>query len=258
MKRLVLLPLLAVAACASEPEPMMMAAPPATAHATAPGGRWKVVDDYAAASVGVVQSPYLGRMVILESDWTVTADGRLCKTPVYGQSEGPAAPALENPTQPQAALDPAPRQILAVTCGGAPFLTLVSQPDGFWLTRMNSWVLKLAKAEEKAPEPVALAPEPPKPAESAPDMAAPVKPDPRVLVYLASYKSEKGAQAGYKALSKASPLLAGLSPMIQSVDLGKKGVWVRLYAVAASEADRARICHQIGRRVDECGARNRE
>ena len=86
----------------------------------------------------------------------------------------------------------------------------------------------------------------------------PAKHDPRTLVYLASYKTEAQAQAGFKALSKTSPILSKQKPVTQAVDLGKKGKWVRLYGMAADEGQRKAICAQVGKQVDECGARNRE
>lgn len=46
--------------------------------------------------------------------------------------------------------------------------------------------------------------------------------------------------------------------MITPFDLGKKGKWYRLYGLAADEAERAAICKQLGKLVDECGSRLRE
>lgn len=258
MKRLVLVSVVALAACASEPPVVATAAPP---PAQAPGGNWVVVEDYAAESVGVTVSPYLGQVVTLEQGRAIDPAGRLCKTPVYNQSEAPAAATLGNPPQPQATQDSSPRKTITITCDGQPFAALVALPDGSWLTRANSWVLKLAK---DAPKPVALAPEPAKPVTMITDAPQPApakvaaKPDPRTMVYLASYKTEKAAKDGFKVLAKASPILSKQQPVTHSVDLGKKGQWVRLYGMAADEAERAKICGQLGKRVDECGARNRE
>lgn len=78
------------------------------------------------------------------------------------------------------------------------------------------------------------------------------------LVYLASYPTEAKARAGWKRLAKASPILARQEPLLQPQDLGKKGKWVRVYALAADEAERGTLCRQLGKLVDECGARNRE
>lgn len=97
----------------------------------------------------------------------------------------------------------------------------------------------------------AVAVAPPAPA------AAPAQ-DKRTIVYLASYKTDATAQKGWKILAKASPVLAKQQPVTRAVDLGAKGKFVRLYGMAADEAERATICKQLGKRVDECGARNRE
>lgn len=78
------------------------------------------------------------------------------------------------------------------------------------------------------------------------------------IVYLASYPTEAKARAGWKTLAKAAPQLRGQDPRVMPVDLGKKGKWVRLYALAADEAERNALCKRLARLVDECGARNRE
>lgn len=260
MKRLALvLATLTLGACAAEPQAVAPArtapAAPQPKVAQAPGGEWQVVEDYAAQSVGLLKSPYLGGKVVLDAARAVDAAGRLCKAPQY--LEGAAAPevALGHPAQPQSARETSPRRTVMVTCDGTPFATLVSQPDGGWLMRQDAWVLKLAKAVTPPPQPHAEAPAPAPVADAA--KPAP-KPDPRTLVYLASYPTEARAKTGYKVLTKVSPLLAANAPITQAVDLGKKGKWVRLYGLAASEAERKTICSQLGKHVDECGARNRE
>jgi hypothetical protein len=78
------------------------------------------------------------------------------------------------------------------------------------------------------------------------------------VVYLASYRSAHAAEAGWAVLAKASPILARQRPITMTVDLGRKGTWVRLYGMAADEAERSRLCSQLARRIDECGSRNRE
>lgn len=256
------LALLSLGACASAPDEAAMTAEPAAQPqpVQAPGGEWVVVEDYAAGSVGALKSPYLGQVLTLDAGRAVDPAGQLCKTPSYWQSHATAGDALNHPPQPQAAHDPALRSIITVTCANAPFAVLVEQPDGSWLTRQNAWVLKLGKPAAK---PLALAVATPIMA-AIPDMPAPEpmqakpKDDPRTLVYLASYKTEAQAKSGFRTLAKASPILARQQPHTQSVDLGKKGRWVRLYGMAASEAERKAICGQLGKRVDECGARNRE
>lgn len=270
MKRLALVFAAAsLAACAAAPETDTAAVQPRPAQP--PAGPLEVVEDYAAESVGALKSPYLGQPVVLEANRAIDPAGRLCKTPQYWESQTSAEIILNKPPQPQAAHDPTPRAALSVTCGTAPFLALVSQPDGSWLTRQGAWVLRVAAPAPKTmpvpmtmPVPLAETPAPemtktPEPApEPAKPAAAPARHDPRTLVYLASYKTEAQAQAGFKTLAKSSPILAKQHAVTQAVDLGKKGKWVRLYGMAADETQRKAICAQVDKRVDECGARNRE
>lgn len=272
--------LLALAACAADQgdgpathsaaAPAAPAAPMMGAQVPAPGGTWTVVNDYAAQSVGMTASPYMGQTITLETDRAVDVSGRLCKTPSYMMGEGAPVAVLGNPAQPQAATGTAPLPVLTVMCDGQLFASYVAlgEKEGI-LTRSGPWVLKLdRKAEVKAAEPAkeehaqaeAKGPEAKKPEEKKADAQKTEggKPDPRTLVYLASYKDEKTARSGFGKLAKVSPLLAGQQPIVQTVNLGKKGTWVRLYGMAQTEDDRKKICSQVGKRVDECGARNRE
>ncbi len=248
---------LALAACASDGGTTAPAPVPPQAT-QAPGGEWTVRDDYAAQPMGAPNSPYLGQPVTLDGARAIDPAGRLCATPSYWESTGTAAESLGHPAQPQATHDPAPHRVVTVTCDNAPFAVLVAQPDGTWLTRQGGWVLRLARPEPKPAAPLPLADAAPAPAAQATAPAAKPKPDARTLVYLASYRTEATAKAGFAALAKASPILARQQPVTQAVDLGKKGKWVRLYGMAADEGERAAICKQVGKRVDECGARNRE
>lgn len=263
MKRLALaFAAASLAACASAPEPEATARQPQPAQP--PAGPLEVVEDFAAEAVAVPKSPYLGQPVVLEAARAVDPAGRLCDTPQYWESQTSAEIILNRPQLPPAGQEQTPRTALSVTCGGAPFLALVSQPDGSWLTRQGAWVLRVATPPAKGPAPLPMAeapapaPEPATPPAKTTEPAAPAKPDPRTLVYLASYKTEAQAQTGFKTLAKTSSLLAKQQPITQAVDLGKKGKWVRLYGMAADETQRKAICAQVGKRVDECGARNRE
>ncbi len=247
---------LALAACASDGGTTAQTAPQPQAT-QAPGGEWVVRDDYAAQPMGTPTSPYLGQPVTLDGTRAIDPAGRLCNGPSYWESTGAAAESLGNPAQPLAAHDPAPRRIVTVTCDNAPFAVLVAQPDDTWLTRQGGWVLRLARPEPKPAAPLPMADAAPAQA-PAPAPAAKPKSDPRTLVYLASYRTEATAKAGFATLAKASPILARQQPVTQAVNLGKKGKWVRLYGLAADEGERTAICKQVGKRVDECGARNRE
>ena len=143
MKRLALaFATASLAACATPPEQASSAAQPQALQP--PAVSLEVIEDYAAESVGVLKSPYVGQPVVLEAERAIDPAGRLCKTPQYWESQTSAEIILNKPPQPQAAHDPAPRTALSVTCGNAPFLALVSQPDGSWLTRQGAWVLRVA------------------------------------------------------------------------------------------------------------------
>jgi hypothetical protein len=144
-------------------------------------------------------------------------------------------------------------------------------PEPMMTTAAAPMAMEAAPMAEPTPTPTVIAPvaEPAPVAAAEPEKPTPPpvmgmkahevpKPDPRTLVYLASYKTEMAAQKGFKVLAKASPILAKQEPITRGVDLGKKGNWVRLYGMAADEAERTKICGQLAKRVDECGARNRE
>ncbi|MBX9634580.1 MAG: hypothetical protein K2X44_06330, partial [Magnetospirillum sp.] len=127
MKRLAIVSVLALSACASEPDmPVTTAQPP-------PGDNWVVVEDYAAESMDTTLSPYLGQVVTLDKTRAIDASGRLCKTPTYRVGEATAAAALGNPAQPPVAQSATPRKTLTVTCGDQPFGTFLALPDGTWL-----------------------------------------------------------------------------------------------------------------------------
>lgn len=244
---------LALSACASDPHPMASA--PAKRMVTPPGGLWEVVDAVAVDSTGTEKSPYLGQKLALYETSAGDPAGRTCAKPVYMGWEAEAAGIVGAAAKPGEM-----RPVMDVTCDGQAFGAYVGMADGSLMTRVNNWALTLkrvppeammAKAPEPAPEPVKVEPPRPEPAK----MAAP---DKRSIVYLASYKNEQTAKSGWKTLAKKSPILAKQEPVINSVDLGKKGQWYRLYGLAADAAERAAICTQLGKLVDECGSRLRE
>lgn len=236
------------AGCAGQPE----APPPAAAiPAKAPGGHWRVTQAQAAAPMPTSESPYLGQVLALDDTAAGAPSGRFCDHPAYSGRTAPAADILGTAVRPAEARDAEPRPVTQVTCGDEDFGHYLHLADGALLTRVNDWVLRLEPAPKPEPAPAAAAPAPvPPPVAKAPD--------PRRVVYLASYKTEKAALAGWAVLAKASPVLSGQEPVTRTVDLGKKGSWVRLYGMAADEAERALICKQVAGKVDECGARNRE
>lgn len=244
---------LAVSACASDPQPMTSA--PAKRMVTPPGGLWEVVDAVAVDPTGTDKSPYLGQKLALYENSAGDPAGRICAKPVYMGWEADAASMVGAAAKPGEK-----RPVMDVTCDGEPFGAYMGMADGSLMSRVNNWTLTLkrvppeammAKTPEPAPAPVKVESPQPEPAK----MAAP---DKRSIVYLASYRNEQTAKSGWKALAKKSPILAKQEPVINSVDLGKKGKWYRLYGLAADDAERAAICTQLGKLVDECGSRLRE
>lgn len=241
----------------------MMTAP-VTRAVTPPGGQWEVIGAVAIEPTGTDTSPYLGQKMALYESSAGDPAGRNCAKPVYTGWEGSAASVLGT-----AAPAPAdePRPVMEVTCDDQPFGTYIGLADGSLMTRVNNWALTLKRvpAETMAKMPMPMA-EPMKPPQGEAVKAEAAKPEPvkaiaadkRTIVYLASYKTEKSAQSGWKVLAKKSPLLAAQQPVITPVDLGKKGKWIRLYGHAADDAERTAICKQLGKLVDECGSRLRE
>jgi len=247
---------LALGACASDPQPVASA--PAKRMVTPPGGLWEVVEAVAVDPTGTDKSPYLGQKLALYENSAGDPAGRTCAKPVYMGWEADAASVVG-----AAAAKPGEkRPVMDVTCDGEAFGAYVGMADGSLMTRVNNWALTLKRVPAeammaKAPEP-APAPEPVKVEPPQPEPAKMAAPDKRSIVYLASYKNEQTAKSGWKALAKKSPILAKQEPVITPFDLGKKGKWYRLYGLAADEAERAAICKQLGKLVDECGSRLRE
>lgn len=73
-------------------------------------------------------------------------------------------------------------------------------------------------------------------------------------VHLASYRALENAYKGWENLARRNgDLLRGLSPDILRVDLGKKGVYYRLYAVpVAPYAAAVQLCHKLRQRGIYC------
>ena len=250
-----ILPLLLLAACAApqSSEPMVAKVP-----AAPPGGVWEVTAAAEAdPSASPLTSPYLGQKMMLSADVAGDPAGRICRSPVYQGWDSAPRRVLGNSPAVAAARSDSVRPVLDVSCGEQPFGAYLSQPDGSLMTRVNNWVLTLNRVPDvpKPADPVAVTPLPASPPEPPPALPAL---SPQTLVYLASYRTEASAHKGWAVLAKASRILAVQKPMTQMVDLGKKGKWVRLYGMAANESERATLCRQLAKLVDECGARNRE
>ncbi len=255
----VLLAAALAAGCAAQPE----APPPAfSTPAKAPGGYWRVARAQTAAAMPTSESPYLGQVVALGDTAAGTPSGRFCDHPTYAGGTAVATDILGTAVRPTEAREPMPRSVTAVTCGDEEFGRYLHLDDGALLTRVNDWVLRL----EPTPDPAAEAAAAPTAATVPTPPSAVTPPSPpaakaegrRGIVYLASYRTKSAALAGWARLVKVAPALNGQTPVTRTVDLGRKGTWVRLFATAADDGERALICRQVAGRVDECGARDRE
>lgn len=245
------LTMLALASCADEPPRVTNDKHPVQP----PGGLWEVTAARPAGVPAQGASPYLGQRLRLAANEAGDAAGRRCSQPTYtGWSAD-----LASVTGPQGAPEDANPQVavMEVTCAGQPYGLYAGLADGSLRTRVNAWLLTLTRAPEPPPVVEIHKPEPaPEPA--PPPAMAEVKPDPRALVYLASYRNEASARKGWNVLAKLSPILAKQSPILQNITLKGKGDWVRLYGMAGEPAERARICKQVAKAVDECGSQRRE
>ncbi|MEW5729373.1 MAG: hypothetical protein AB1918_16215, partial [Pseudomonadota bacterium] len=193
------------AGCAGPPE----APPPAAAIPTkAPGGHWRVTQAQAAAPMPTSESPYLGQVLALDDTGAGAPSGRFCDNPAYAGRTAVAADILGTTVRPAEARDAEPRPVTQVTCGDEDFGHYLHLADGTLLTRVNDWVLRLEPTPKPEPAPAAAAAAP-----TSPPPPAAQAPAPRRLVYLASYRTEKAALAGWAALAKASPVLRSQEPV---------------------------------------------
>lgn len=280
----------ALSACAADPHPRMIA--PIKRAVTPPGGQWQVAEATAAgaAAAGGATAPYLGQRLRLAEKDAGHPSGRTCPQPGYMGWEGSADSVLGIATPG----GDSPRPVMEITCGDEMFGTYVGLADGRLATRVNDWVLILvragtdsarpettkaepikaptAKAEQTKAEPAKSEKPKAEPNTAEKPKAVPTPPaatgasamaaagDNRTLVYLASYRTEAQAHAGWRVLARKSPILARQQPIVTSVVLERRNneKWVRLYGLASDESERAAICGQLGKLVDECGSRLRE
>jgi len=141
------------------------------------------------------------------------------------------APAGENQPIARSATGPAPAELAAVPkVNGAP---------------------QAGQAHDVAPPAAAAQDEGTQPAEPTP---AAVNGSDGYGLHLASYGSEASARSGWAALQSLYPdLLAGKRYTLKSVDLGDRGVFVRLIAVPyADSATAADACADLRRRTQYC------
>ena len=284
---------LSLAACAASPPARETFA--AKRSVIPPGGTWEVVG--AAAGGGpVAVSPYLGQRLVLYAAKAGDPAGRTCDQPVYmgwESAPGVVLGAADTSAEPRPVMEiTCDGQTFGRFVGMADG-SLRTRIDDWVLTlrRVAADTPPLLSLPVPPPLPVAAeaAKKPPAPAEPAhpakppppAEPAHPAKPkaneaakasadvkpaaaekpaaaDKSTLVYLASYKTEKAARAGWDNLARKAAGLKQRQPAIKPIEMGAKGTWFRLYAQAEDEGERERICTQLGAMVDECGSRRRE
>ena len=89
----------------------------------------------------------------------------------------------------------------------------------------------------------------------APDLAPEAQPDPTAYgIHLASFGSEANARKSWTQLQARHPdLLDGKTLALRSVDLGDRGVFVRVIAVPYTDSAAARaVCRDLERRAQYC------
>lgn len=261
----VVLPLLLLAACASEPESEPETKPDPLSDAVVENktepeqskpealnaetlkpwiGIWAVTDLYGSGQAG----PLGQRLFITENSATDLA-GRTCPKPAYmGGSQSEAA-FLGLDKAGEAALKQ-PHPHLSVTCSGETFIEYLQLKDGSLLSLANGKPVRLGRQpegrmveEKKAPE--------------AKHAEAKSGEKPGHLIYLASYRDKDTAMAGWKELGKAAPLLGKASPELTKLTIPGKGNYLRLQAKGLSEAEGAKLCKSLTKMLPDCGAKGR-
>lgn len=231
-------------------------------------GVWAVTNAWAAG--GVIGSPApQGQTVAITTASATDPLGRPCSEPTYSVAPGKVATAL--------GIDAKVADeglVLDVTCGGRAFARYVAH-GGALLSVADGWLFELqpaatvaaarrtttaiaapapaaAPAAQPAAKPVAAPAKPPaKAAKPAPRPQAPAG----EALYLASYRSQDNAAAGWAVLQKQAAGLKALQPVFKEVDLGAKGRFVRLYAAGASAQAQGEICAVLKKLSPDCGAR---
>lgn len=228
-------------------------------------GVWAVTQAWPAGAVTGTSAPQ-GQTVILNSSSASDPMGRRCAEPVYAVAPGRVTVALGIDTY-----APDEGLILDVACDGRSFARYVAHKSGL-LSTAQGWLFELQPASAVLSERRQAAMASPTPAPvvtpAAPvrSAAAPAHPPAQRTatpprrpaaaasgdVYLASYRSQETAQAGWAVLQRQAPVLRGLQPRFHEVDLGGKGRYVRLYATGGAAAT---VCDAVKRLSPDCGAR---
>lgn len=233
-KAAILAAMLMLGACAAP-------GPEARRTVPAPGGVWEVTEAVAMSPMPA-PSPYVGQRIALYGDLAGDPSGQICREPLYQGFE--AAPALVLGTRG----DTQSRPVLEVVCFGETFGTYVAVDDDRLKTRVNAWLLTLERASDLPP----IATSEPRPIVAVAQAAPAPTVSPGRLVYLASYKNEATAKAGFATLTRHSAILARLPMVTRDLDLGARGTWIRLYAQTADNAEAARLCAELKPHLAGC------
>jgi hypothetical protein len=259
------LPPLAVLAvlggCAEAPPPM--AAMPYN-------GTWIVTDAFPSGAMAAGAMAPKGQTVPMEAARAGDVAGRVCLTPIYDTGKVPLA-TVTGAAAPDWMELSKTVTLLSVMCGHQPFATYAQMGDGALLTRYGGWLLRLERGDRLAanpapmmaepmghPMPVAALPVPaaaPAPAAAAPPAKAMA---PHTLVYLASYKTEAWAKKGWGILALHSAALKSAEPVMKTVEIKRKGKFVRLFAGVPGAQEAKLVCKELGRAVSECGVSGRD
>ena len=256
----VVLPLLLLAACASEPESEPDAKPdpladPIVEQKAEPSkpealnaetlkpwiGIWAVTDLY-----GLGQAGPLGQRLFITENSATDLAGHTCPKPVYvADSQSEAAFLGLEKTSEDALKQPQPH--LTITCNDEAFIEYLQLKDGSLLSLANGKPLRLGR------QPETQMVEEKKASEAKKSEAKSEGP----LVYLASYRDKGTAMAGWKELGKSSPLLSKAKPELTKLTIPGKGNFLRLQAKGLSEAEGAKLCKSLTKVLPDCGAKGR-
>lgn len=244
--------LLGLAACSTTEPP-----PNALRHTFV--GAWTVVHAWPAGTVVGAPAPE-GQTVAITPTTAADPLGRNCAEPTFTIAPGLLSTALgiDAPSSEQGL-------VLDVMCGGRPFARYVANGTRM-LSVADGWLFELrpaaAQAMVRQAPPVVAAPvvmPAAMPVPATPTRRKTAKPVHRPVngetLYLASYRTQDTAMAGWKVLQGRAEALKDLQPVFKEVDLGAKGRFIRLYATGASAETQSRICAALGKTSPDCGAR---
>jgi hypothetical protein len=197
----------------------------------------------APANAGGTPTPYTGLKIYQQPAPSDDSADTNTATPAPANTPAPKpAPVAATPA-PVVATPPKPIETKPVPAKPAPAMTAATPP-------------KPAPVVPK-PAPVAPKPAPTQTAVVTPPVDTPVAtPVPAAgsgLLQIGSYKSAVEANAAWASYKAKHPgLVGGLASDVKTVDLGAKGIWVRLRIVTATKADAVSLCAKLKADGGDC------